>query len=301
MITGIHFLLSYMCNSECDHCFVFSSPRAKGTFTPSQLEAVFNEIDKIRSVNTVYFEGGEPFLFYLLMLKGIKLARDRSLSVGIVTNAYWATSEEMAELYLEPLANLGIDNLSLSDDDFHAEGTDALIYNASAAARKLDIPTDTICIEKPTAISQEVNKREKGEPIIGGGVRFRGRAVDNLLENLPRRPWTEFTECPFEDLANPKRLHVDAYGNVHLCQGLLMGNMWQTPLSRLIYNYGGESHPIAGPIIRGGLVELVKKYNFEPKEGYVDACHLCYMCRRALLEKFPLYLGPKCVYGFEKD
>jgi hypothetical protein len=94
---------------------------------------------------------------------------------------------------------------------------------------------------------------------------------------------------------------VDAYGNVHLCQGLLMGNMWQTPLSRLIYNYEGESHPIAGPIIRGGLVELVKKYNFEPKEGYVDACHLCYMCRRSLLEKFPLYLGPKCVYGFEKE
>lgn len=300
MVTGIHFILSYMCNSECDHCFVFSSPRAKGTFTPSQLEAVFNEIDKIRSVNTVYFEGGEPFLFYPLMLKGIRLARDRKLSVGIVTNAYWATSEEMAELYLLPLAALGIDDLSLSDDEFHAEGTDNLVYNALVASQKLSIPTDTICIEKPTTMNQGDNEREKGEPIIGGEVKLCGRAVDNLIENLPRRPWTEFTECPFEDLANPKRLHVDAYGNVHLCQGLLMGNMWQMPLSRLIDNYKGEAHPIAGPIIRGGLGELVKKYSFKPEEGYVDACHLCYMCRRALLEKFPLYLGPKSVYGFEK-
>ena len=33
MITGIHILLSYACTNQCDHCFVFSSPQAKGTFT----------------------------------------------------------------------------------------------------------------------------------------------------------------------------------------------------------------------------------------------------------------------------
>ena len=33
MLTGIHFLLTYSCTSECDHCFLYCSPNAKGTFT----------------------------------------------------------------------------------------------------------------------------------------------------------------------------------------------------------------------------------------------------------------------------
>ena len=37
MLNGIHFLLTYMCNSECDHCFLYSDPRAKGTFTLKQI------------------------------------------------------------------------------------------------------------------------------------------------------------------------------------------------------------------------------------------------------------------------
>lgn len=37
MLTGIHFLLTYACNFECDHCFVYGGPRAKGTFTVGQV------------------------------------------------------------------------------------------------------------------------------------------------------------------------------------------------------------------------------------------------------------------------
>jgi len=31
----------------------------------------------------------------------------------------------------------------------------------------------------------------------------------------------------------------------------------------------------------------------------VDACHLCYRTRQALLERFPEYLAPRQVYGLE--
>jgi MoaA/NifB/PqqE/SkfB family radical SAM enzyme len=61
MLTGIHFLLSYKCDLECDHCFVYSSPRAKGIFILSQIREVFNEIKKIGTIEWIYFEGGEPF------------------------------------------------------------------------------------------------------------------------------------------------------------------------------------------------------------------------------------------------
>ena len=38
----------------------------------------------------------------------VRIARDNGFEVGIVTNAYWATTEEDAELWLKPLHELGI-------------------------------------------------------------------------------------------------------------------------------------------------------------------------------------------------
>ena len=147
MLTGIHFLLTYTCNLECDHCFVYSGPNAKGTFTLNRIREVFDEIPKIGTIEWVYFEGGEPFLFYPLMLEGIKIAHDMGFKTGIVTNAYWAISEEDAELWLRPLCELEILDLSISDDSFHYEDErDNPAKRALGAAKKLGIPVNTIFV-----------------------------------------------------------------------------------------------------------------------------------------------------------
>jgi hypothetical protein len=298
MLTGIHFLLSYKCDSECDHCFVYSSPRAKGTFTLDQMKGVFDELLRIKTIEWVYFEGGEPFLFYPLMYEGIRIARDLGFKTGIVTNAYWATSAEDAELWLRPLQELGVSDTSISDDLFHHEDTPAFpAKHALQAAMKLGMPCRSISIGTPTVDECSDKEQAKGEPVIGGGAMFKGRAADKLTTGLPRRPWGEFAECPHEDLKNPGRVHVDAYGNVHLCQGLSMGNMWETPLSKMVGQYDANSHPICGRLINGGPARLAEEYDVPHEDGYVDACHLCYRVRLALLDKFPQYLAPRSVYG----
>ncbi|KTB48851.1 4Fe-4S single cluster domain [Dehalogenimonas alkenigignens] len=297
MLNGIHFLLTYRCTSACEHCFVFGSPEAEGTFSVAQLRAAFEQIAEVESIENVYFEGGEPFLYYPLLLEGMKLAKGRKLSAGIVSNAYWATDPESAELWLKPLIDLGLSDLGLSDDAFHtSEGKPSPAQHAVAAAQKLGLNAYTMCIEKPTVKISD-SARKKGEPIIGGGVRFRGRAAECLLGDLPRKDSKSFRECPDEDLKNPSRVHVDAFGNVHLCQGLLMGNMWQTPLSELVKNFKGKAHQIAGPLIEGGPAGLAARYGLELAAGHVDACHLCYEARKKLKGRFPEYLGPAAVYG----
>jgi len=251
-------------------------------------------------VEWIYFEGGEPFLYYPLMLEGIKVARDLGFRTGVVTNAYWATSEQDAELWLRPLWELGVSDLSISDDSFHyAEEKDNPSRKALSLSRKRGKPASTICIEKPSVVGEIPRRRQKGAPVTGGGVMFRGRAVEKLTKGQPARSWTNFTECPYENLADPGRVHVDSFGNVHLCQGLIMGNMWKEPLSRLVKEYKGDSHPICGPLLSGGPAALARRFGFTPRHRYVDACHLCYSVRLALIERFPQWLAPRQVYGLE--
>ncbi len=297
MVEQAHFLLTYKCSLECDHCFVYSSPESEGTFTLSQLSKVFDELSKLDTINFVYFEGGEPFLFYPLMLEGIRMAAERGFKTGVVTNSYWATAVEDAEIWLRPIAELGISDLSVSDDAFHYEDEENPAKLVVEAARGLGIPVNSISIESPRTEGRSDDDYSKGEPITGGGVRFRGRAVEKLTEGLPGRPWREFTECPDCELENPKVVHLDTYGNVHLCQGLSMGNMWETPLSSLVTHYNADSHPVCGPLVRGGPAALVREYGVTHEDEYIDANHLCYLTRLSLIDRFPQHIAPRQCYG----
>ncbi len=295
MLSGIHFLLTYTCTLECEHCFVYGGPRARGTFTLPQIRAVLDELPKVGSVEQVFFEGGEPALYYPLVLEGTRLARARGFKIGMVTNAYWAISDSDAELWLGPLVESGLSSMGVSDDELHyGEKTGERAGRALAAAERLGLAAHAMSTGRPTVEPGP----EDGAPTVGGGVMFRGRAVEKLTPSLPRRPPEEFTKCPHEDLRDPRRVHLDAYGNVHLCQGLCMGNMWRTPLSVLAKNYDAEAHPVCGPLVRGGPAALAVEYGFRHEDGYVDACHLCYLVRRALIETFPQYIAPAQVYGF---
>jgi hypothetical protein len=300
MLTGIHILMTYRCNLECDHCFLYSGPNAQGTMTLSQIRCVLDEARKISSVEWIYFEGGEPFLFYPSMLEGIRVARDMGFKVGIVTNAYGAVSEDDAEVWFRPLADLGVEYLSISNDSFHYGEENNPAKLGLAAARRLGIPTASICIQKPFVEAVPGQGQDKGGPIIGGGAMFRGRAVEKLTAGLPRRLGSELIKCPHEDLQTPSRVHVDCYGHVHVCQGLSMGNMWQRPLSTLALGYEADSHPVCGPLKEGGPALLARQYDADIEGEFVDECHFCYLTRRALVDRFPEYLAPRQVYGLEE-
>jgi pyruvate-formate lyase-activating enzyme len=113
-LTGLHFLLSYQCTFECDHCFVWSSPRAGGVMTLAQVREALRQAQELGTVSGVYFEGGEPFLFYPIMLQGLREAAGMGFSRGIVSNNYWATSVEDAVEWLRPIAAIGVSDLGLS-------------------------------------------------------------------------------------------------------------------------------------------------------------------------------------------
>lgn len=291
MLTGIHILITYRCVLKCDHCFLHCGPDALGTMELGMVRSILDEAQDIGTVEDIYFEGGEPFLAYPSVLKGLRMARDRGFKTGIVTNAFGAVSDEDAEVMLRPLAELGLSMLSVSDDSFHYGDGPSPAKRALAAAERLGIPCGAICVDRPRVIDGKVHS----------GVMFRGRAADKLVDGLPLRPPAELVRCPHEDLASPGRVHIDTYGFVHLCQGLCIGNVTETPLSELMADYDVHRHPVAGSLAKGGPLLLAQKTGFEPAAGYVDECHFCYSVRRWLVEQYPDLLAPRQVYGLAAD
>jgi len=298
MLEGLHFLLTYQCLYECDHCFLYCGPRMTGTFTLTRVEDALQQ-GIAAGIHSVYFEGGEPFLYYPLMVESLRRAKAHGLSCGIVTNGYWATSRRDAALWLAPLLEIGLDDLSVSDDAFH--GDDPALSPARIAlevATEHGMPADSICIEAPVGGVPDAAE-ERGAPVTGGDVLFKGRAVDKLLADLPRRTWDCFTECTTENLTTPSRVHLDPFGNVFVCQGLSIGNMWEEPLEKIMRDYEPSAHPIIGPLVEGGPARLAERYGRPAGDRYVSECHLCYLVRKNLLDRFPAYLCPRQVYGEE--
>ena len=297
MLTSIHFLTTYTCNFQCDHCFLFCGPSARGTFTIGQIRSALEQIKAVGTIDSVCFEGGEPFLFLPLVLEGLTLARSMGLKGGVVTNAYWATSAEDAKLYLRLLKERGLESISLSDDALHyGDPPGAHAQRVQQAAAELDMSAKVLCTASPQV---EVSDQD-GTSVVKGGVMFRGRAADKLVAGLPLRPWECFAKCSREKLDAPARVHIDCFGHVHLCQGLTIGNIWETPLATLLRDFRPAEHPIIGPLLAGGPAELAGRYDVPHEEGYVDECHLCYRLRQRLMKRFPQCLAPAQVYGSER-
>ena len=124
--------------------------------------------------------------------------------------------------------------------------------------------------------------------------------METLVKDLPTRPWTELAECKMENLREPGRVHIDPFGNVHVCQGLSIGNYLETSLAEVLTSYDSDAHPICGPLLRGGPAALARIYNLPHENRYVDECHFCSDLCKSLVDRFPQYLTPRQIFGFKE-
>ena len=299
-LTGLHLLFTYKCVYQCDHCFVWGGPRQPGVMTLEQVQQVYDQAEQLGTIDEIYLEGGEPMLYYPVVLEAAREAKKRGFGVGMVSNNYWATSVDDALVWLRPFAGL-VDLMELSTDLFHAdELISAQAKNAQAAAQQLGIPVSTIVCETPADTAGRPTQ-DAGQPVQSGAILFKGRAAEQLVEGLERKPWRQFDACPGEELEHPRRVHLDYLGNLHICQGIPMGNLWERPLAQVVADYEARTHPVIGPLLEGGPAALVERHGLDHAEHYVDACHLCFEARKQLRRRFPGELKPDQMYGEPTD
>ena len=287
---ALHFLVTLQCTRACPHCFVWGGPGQRATMAVEDLRTWIGEAADA-GLSSCAFEGGEPFLYHPTLLEGVKEARRRGLTAGAVTNGYWAVSEQTARAALEPLVAAGLGSMMISTDDYHG---------GPEASRRARV---ALAAGEALGINAYLSQTRLE------GVMFRGRAVERLAPGVlagtgsvgkgarqGSRP-QDLTKCPHESLDDPGRVHVDPDGNLHVCQGLVMGNLRRQDLPSILSTFRPAAHPVIGPLLAGGPHALATAHGLVSKLAYADACHLCYETRRRLRERYPEVLTPAYLYG----
>lgn len=97
---------------------------------------------------------------------------------------------------------------------------------------------------------------------------------------------------------------IDVYGNVMICYGIVIGNVYKKPFNEIIGSYKHEINPIVKAISKEGpkgLLRFMEKDEIETMSGFYDECDLCYQSRKVLQKKYPEILTPlECYPGIEK-
>ena len=118
-LTGLHFLITYGCSAECDHCFIWGTPRRRAGMTPEQVEAFLDQAVGLGTITGVCAEGGESFTRYDVLVPFLRGATARGLRASALTNASWASSREQVERRLAELMVAGLVSLGVSTDQWH--------------------------------------------------------------------------------------------------------------------------------------------------------------------------------------
>ena len=188
-----------------------------------------------------------------------------------------------------------MEDLTISSDLFHfSEKISQQSKYVKIVADQMNIPLGIICIEQPEY--QTISSFGQISP-ESSSIMYRGRAAEKLAQKAVFHPSRTYNTCPHENLKDPGRVHIDPYGNMHICQGISLGNLKITSINEICANFNPIKHPILGPLLEGGPFKLVEQYQLSCADAYADACQLCYEARKLLRKQFPDTLLPDQMYG----
>lgn len=293
----IGIILSYRCASGCSHCLYNCGPRwPKDAMTLADLRQAFEVVASWGQGRQVHLTGGEPFLFFDLMLEGTRVAAELGVTVYAETSAAWCVDEATVGDRFRALQEAGMAAVLISCSPYHAEKIPPIrTITAVRAALKVWGPRGVIIyqpaylkviqqfgLEHPTALSRYeelMGMEEAGRLLWGGyGIIAGGRAGYRLGHLVALRPAEVFAEddCAADILIAPHS-HMDLYGNYvpGFCGGLTVADWrYEDPLRRPFAHELVELLIEQGPY---GLFQMAReRYDYRPlPAGYAGKCHLC--------------------------
>ncbi len=293
-LSTISLMLTYKCTIACPHCIVGAGPNRKEEMS---LRHALDWIDEAASyrkgmIKGIALTGGEPFYNISNLVEISSHAKQSGFVVSVVTNAFWAVTEEQAIETLQRVPALQM--ISISTDIYHQQFiTLENIRNAVQAARQLGrhyniaICTDSDEDERYKAILDTLKTFIEPEKIRIAITFPAGRAQKHQHTfNHQTSPEPTVSAC---SMTSAPVVFPD--GKVMACIGPLLtlpescpmclGNLQKQTLAEILDQ--AELNPVLHIIRVWGphkLVSLLREYehgDLLPKEYICNShCDICY-------------------------
>jgi len=292
-------LYTQKCNIACSHCVYDCSPDKNQKLDFNKTISLVKELHKFKIMQLI-LAGGEPLLYFDEVLKIISTAKKHKVDSILLTNGFWASSKKKAEETVSKLVSAGLNELVVSNDEFHSRFI-PMTYttNIFDAAKKHHLKASLkIVYSKNNSVfdflhknQNYFSKKNKKIALSFQQVLPIGRAAQNIPKenfNACRNTKTFDKKCDF--LGN---LVINYDGRVFACCNIFPE---ENPVFCLESNFNSNSLPFElinsyqksllvfylrtkGPYFIQKLAEKHKLNKVNAPErllkGYVNSCDYC--------------------------
>jgi hypothetical protein len=301
MRSDVGLVMTEQCPVGCRHCL------ASCTMEVSDLPALethlawIAKVSRVDRCKSICITGGEPFVYFQRLLRVVEGSRSHGLRATVFTSAHWATSDEIAALRLQQLADAGLTGIAVSSDEYHQESIPlANVARVLRASKERGIAPRLSLTHAPRGRSATQLKRDlrrelghhalDGVQIEAGGVVEVGRACG--LAHCGPLP----AEQP-KLVCNALGPVIQRDGSVASCcraplprsSPLVIGDLNAEGFDTVYQRF--QSHPIIPFIQTWGLIEMLERLIEEglaaELAGYRNARgeQICRLCKAILSER----------------
>jgi hypothetical protein len=311
-------LFSYRCTIACKHCLFNCSPKRPNVCVSFEDSVEF--MRQLRQTDRViHIAGGEAMMYYNEMLAICRASNEIGAAPHFFeTNASWCVDDEVTRNRYEELKDAGMLGVLISADPYHQvfvppeRRLRAFQWAVKIYGRE-NVAAEDLSLEQLYELRRigrdEVRLAEysRNHP-----PRFVGRAGEELAHFSPERPledlvndalWhggTANESCRSEfDSDEMWEIHIDPYGNIQTCCGIIIGDAHEKPLIKWMERgFHTDSELVRMAYQRGpyAYLDLAKGYGYQPRDGYPQKCSLCWEVRKFLRPYFPETFGPAEIY-----
>ena len=287
--------LGYRCNMLCKSCFIGDKLFDHQTaLTYEDAVDAIESAARLQTVRSVAFVGGEPFVYYKLMLRiAAYLHRHYRCPLNVTTNGSWAKTPDGTRHLLDPMHRFGLRWLMLSLDQYHLEfGTLDQAANCLERALELDLNISIQIIRRRGAPgTAEFREALSGRVDVARikWIENRCSAIGNAETMLGPEDLEWHEEIPRGGCNAGEILNVQPDGEIKPCCGaglmaprLSLGNAKHQPIDDAVRR--AEADSLINSLIAHqgprGLARLLREAGrgdlVERHAPFTDACHACH-------------------------
>lgn len=299
-------MLSYRCTNACRHCLYRSGPHMPDVWMePPMIERVADALAHERRLSSVHIAGGEPCLRPDLVEAALRIFAKSEIHVEYVeTNAAWCDDKTQTVEILGRFKAAGLSAILVSVSMFHNEFVPFRNTKNCIAAAAEVFGDSGVIVYLPQIYSLLMRMPDDGTHTLAEFCRWAGlrefggelpqlyavipsgRAPEALRKcYVPVRADVFRNEHCHDDLKCTTHFHIDRHGNLFtgLCPGIAPAD-----IGNLHPAISDSDCPIFSLLAKKGpyglMTMAMSKYGYEPEDGYVSKCDLCYKTRKFLRE-----------------